>query len=108
MTRGELTELCLTFPGSMEDYPFKDDDYSVVRHSPKGKWFALIFTLNGRLAVNLKCDPMKADFWRQSYSDCIPGWHMNKRHWNTVFPMGDVPLEALEVMIEDSFNLTKK
>lgn len=107
MTERELKDLCLTFPGSVEDYPFKDDN-CIMRHGGKGKWFALIFTLNERLAINLKCEPMKSDFWRQGYKDCIPAWHMNKRHWNTVFIDGDVPQEILEIMISDSFDLTKK
>lgn len=104
MTRRELIDLCLTFPGSVEDYPF-EDDHCVLRRGDNRKWFALIVWLDGRLCINLKCEPMKADFWRGVYKDCRPAWHMNKQHWNTVYLDGDVPLHELTEMIADSFAL---
>lgn len=111
MTRRELIDLCLTFPGAYEDYPFDDTAgvgvWTVMRHRENKKSFALIFERMGRLCVNLKCDPMQADFWRGVYKDCQPGWHMNKVHWNTICLGGDVPEEELAGMIRDSFVLTK-
>lgn len=106
MTRRELIDLCLSFPGAAEDYPF-EEEHCVMRHSQNRKWFALITTLEDRLAINLKCDPMQADFWRSVYTDCRPAWHMNKTHWNTILVDGDVPLEELTEMISDSFDLTR-
>lgn len=78
-----------------------------MRHANKGKWFALIFEKEGRLCINLKCDPMEADFLRSVYKNVIPAWHMNKTHWNTIILGGDVPEQALFAMIQSSFDLTK-
>ena len=105
MTKRELIDLCLSFAGSVEDYPF-EDEHCIVRHGGNRKWFALILELDGQLCINLKCEPMQADFWRSVYKDCRPGWHMNKQHWNTIYTGGDVPEEALTAMIADSYKLT--
>jgi predicted DNA-binding protein (MmcQ/YjbR family) len=60
-----------------------------------------------RLYINLKCDPIEADFLRSAFADVKPGWHMNKIHWNTVYTVGDVPDEELRRMIEHSYDLIK-
>lgn len=106
MTRRELIDLCLSFPGALETYPF-EEPHCILRHAGNGKWFALVMMLEDRLCINLKCEPMQADFWRQVYADCVPGWHMNKHHWNTIRVDGDVPLEELEAMISHSHGLTR-
>jgi len=101
-----LIEYCLTFPDAFEDYPF-DENWTAMRHSGNKKSFAFIYERDGRLCVNLKCDPMKADFLRQVYQDVTAGYHMNKEHWNTVVLGGDVPDPQLFEMIGDSHELTK-
>ncbi len=109
MTRRELIEYCLTFPGAYEDYPFDDprDDgaWTVMRHGANKRSFALIFERNGRLCVNVKCPPHKADFLRRVYRDLAPAYHMNKEHWNTVALGGDVPDEEVRSMIAESYGL---
>ncbi len=105
MTRRELIDLCLTMPGSYEDYPFDGDDWCVVRHRANRKGFAHIYERGGRLCVNLKCDPFEADFLRQAYTDVAPAYHMNKVHWNSVLLCGDVPVRELKNMIEKSYAL---
>jgi len=60
-----------------------------------------------KLCVNLKCDPFEANFLRQAFEDVIPGWHMNKTHWNTVKLGGDVPEEELKRQIGKSYDLIK-
>ena len=111
MTRQELIDYCLTFPTAYEDYPFDDvtdaGAWTVMRHKANKKSFALIYERGGRLCVNLKCDPLEADFLRQIYEDVTPAYHMNKTHWNTVTTGGDVPDDALERMIERSYDLIK-
>jgi predicted DNA-binding protein (MmcQ/YjbR family) len=111
MTRQELIDFCLTFPSVYEDYPFDvirdGTEWTVMRYRSNKKSFALIYERNDKLCVNVKCDPNEADFWRSVYHDLIPGYHMNKAHWNTVMVGGDVPDEALQDMIEKSYELIK-
>lgn len=106
MTKQELINLCLTFPAVYEDYPF-DDTTAVMRHKRNKKMFALISDKNGIAYINLKCEPMKADFLRSVFKSVTPGWHMNKIHWNTVTMDGDVPEIELNEMISHSYELTK-
>ena len=111
MTRRELIDLCLTFPGAYEDYPFDDltagNPWTVMRHRGNRKGFAHIYERGGRLCVNLKCDPLEADLLRSVFRDITPGYHMNKTHWNTVCIGGDVPEDELRRMIGNSYDLTK-
>ena len=107
MTKRELIDCCLGYPGVFEDYPF-DPTAAVIKHSGNKKMFALIDYMNGRLFINLKCDPVEADFLRRVYKSVTPGYHMNKTHWNTVYPDGDdLPEDALHDMIKHSYDLTK-
>lgn len=106
MTKRELLDLCLELPQTYEDYPF-DDTNAVVRHSGNKKIFALLFERGGKTYINLKCEPMRADFLRSVFRSVTPGWHMNKQHWNTIDMDGDVSLDDLIGMIQHSFDLTK-
>jgi predicted DNA-binding protein (MmcQ/YjbR family) len=106
MTKQDLIEYCLTYPSVYEDYPF-DDITAVMRHSGNKKTFALIINKDERLFINLKCEPNKADFLRSIFESVIPGWHMNKEHWNTVYIDGDVPEQELYEMIQHSYDLIK-
>ena len=110
MTRRQLIDYCLTYPDAYEDYPFDDgatDDgaWAAMRHKANKRTFAFIFSRDGT-CVNLKCEPMRADFLRQVYADVTPAYHMNKEHWNTVRMDGDVPEEELRDMIDRSWRLT--
>jgi len=114
MTKQELIDYCLTFPTAYVDYPFDkseahsdDGSWAVMRHSGNKKMFASIYERNEKLCINLKCDPHKADFLRNAFKDVVPGWHMNKTHWNTVHVGGDVPLEEIYDMIHHSYDLIK-
>lgn len=106
MTKRELIDYCLTFPSGYEDYPF-DDTTAIVRHKGNKKMFALVSEKDGLPYINLKCEPMRADFLRSVFSSVTPGWHMNKAHWNTVTMGGDVSEDDLYDMIQHSFDLTK-
>ena len=106
MNEEELIEYCLSYPGVYKDYPF-DETWTVMRHVGNKKSFAFIFQRHGHLCVNLKCDPIKADFLRTLYTDVQPGYHMNKEHWNTVNLEGEIPLEEIQDMIEHSYHLTQ-
>ena len=112
MTRRELIDLCLTFPGAYEDYPFddltaSDHPWTVMRHQSNKKGFAHIYERGGRLCVNLKCNPLEADLLRGAFEDVLPGYHMNKTHWNTVRIGGDVPEDELLRMIRNSYDLIR-
>ena len=106
MIKRELIDYCLTYPSSYEDYPF-DDTAAVMRHNVNKKMFALIAERHGKLYINLKCDPVRADNLRIIFDSVTGGWHMNKDHWNTIYIDGDVPEDELYEMIEHSYDLIK-
>jgi predicted DNA-binding protein (MmcQ/YjbR family) len=112
MTRQNIINYCLTFPAAYEDYPFDDgmtDEAAtaVMRHRVNKKSFAMIMNHGGKLYLNLKCDPFEADFLRQAFEGVIPGWHMNKTHWNSVIIGMDVPEEEIKRQIGNSYDLIK-
>jgi predicted DNA-binding protein (MmcQ/YjbR family) len=74
----------------------------------KGKMFATLVEQDGQARTNLKCDPDEAAMLRDIFSAVIPGYHMNKRHWNTVALDGDVPLGEIKRMIDRSYGLVVK
>lgn len=101
----EIIDYCLALPGAYLDYPF-DDKTPALRHSGNQKIFAL-FTRKADISMlNLKCEPMQADFWRGVHRDVIPGYHMNKSHWNSILLVGNIPDADLHAMICDSHRLT--
>nr|WP_202558310.1 MmcQ/YjbR family DNA-binding protein [Streptomyces sp. SID5789] len=98
-----MRDFCLSFNASLEDFPFNPET-SVFK--VLGKMFALS-SLNGHpLTVNLKCDPDEAVRLRGEYPGLVvPGWHMNKRHWNTVTADGGLPDRVVRELVEDSYDL---
>ncbi len=111
LTKAELIKHCLDFENTYEDYPF-DEQTAVIRHIGNKKIFALVDvkvekTTGKELYVNLKCEPFKAEFLRSIYSGITAGWHMNKKHWNTIIVNSDVPKQELLDLIQHSFDLTK-
>lgn len=105
MTVETLRDFCLTLPGSYLDFPF-DDTTMVVKVGPhgRGKIFVLA-NVNGSTA-NLKCDPPLARDLRAAYPHAIvPGWHMNKEHWNTVQIDGELDDAMVERMVVHSYEL---
>jgi len=98
-----LRKLCLEFPGAFEDFPFGPET-SVFK--VEGKLFALSALRSSPLKVSLKCEPELAEQLRASFPEAIvPGYHLNKRHWNTVTLDGSVPDEMVRDMVEDSYDL---
>jgi len=97
-----LRTYLLQKPGATEDFPF-DNVTLVIKVC--GKMFALLGINNDPLRINLKCDPSKAEFLRQRYAAILPGYHMNKRHWNTVVLDGSIPELEIYPMIDDSYDL---
>ena len=97
----ELREYCLALPLAEETTPF--DEMTLV-YKVAGKMFLLADMTDGR-AVNVKCDPDHAIALRERYAEVTPGWHMNKRHWNTVDMAGDLPEPLIREWILDSYRL---
>ncbi|MFF7259838.1 DNA-binding protein [Streptomyces sp. JV178] len=103
MSPDELRAFCLSFNEAVEDFPFRPE-ISVFK--VLGKMFALSWTEQRPLKVNLKCDPEDAVRLRGEHPGLIaPGYHMNKRHWNTVTVDGDLPDAVVRELIEDSYDL---
>ena len=102
MTRDEVLDLCSSLRGSVEDYPFGDE---VAVYKVAGKMFALVSLLGEPGSVNLKCDPDRALELRAMYAAVRPGYHMNKRRWNTVELDGTVEHAELEEMVRHSYEL---
>jgi predicted DNA-binding protein (MmcQ/YjbR family) len=97
-----LRNYCLSKNGVSEDFPF-DETTLVFRVG--GKIFALTDVENIPFSINLKCDPEKAVELRELHESIVPGWHMNKKHWNTVFPDKSLPLKLLKELIDHSYDL---
>ncbi len=101
MTAEQLRAACLAHNGAAEEFPFGPET-SVFKVA--GKMFALSALGSDSLRVSLKCDPGLAEQLRDAYDAIGPGYHLNKRHWNTVVVAG-VDRRLLVDMIEDSYDL---
>ena len=102
MNAAELRDLCLSFTGTEETFPFGPKT-SVFKVG--GKMFALSQLGADSLRVSVKCEPELAEALRGAHAAVIPGYHLNKRHWNTVIIDGSIPDDAIRDMIEDSYDL---
>jgi len=102
VTAASLRRRCLAFPGATEEFPF-GEGVSVFKVA--GKMFALSILASRPLKVSLKCEPELASQLRVSYQAIQPGYHLNKRHWNTVTLDGSLPNELVLGMLEDSYDL---
>ena len=92
----------LSLPESIEDFPFGNE---VHVFKIKKKMFGFLAYRDGIARINLKCDPDEAIMLRNRFESIIPGYHMNKIHWNTVILDGSVPKDEIEIMIENSYDL---
>ena len=102
MTHEYFEQYCLNKNAAVKEYPF--DKYVSV-YKVGGKMFALKKDAEEPLRINLKCDPLYALELRSLYESIIPGYHMNKKHWNTVICDGTVEDKLIESMIDDSYDL---
>jgi predicted DNA-binding protein (MmcQ/YjbR family) len=109
MERNELRAYCLSKRAAIEDFPFGEE---VAVFKVGGKVFALL-PVSGPISISLKCDPTLAVVLRETYAAVTPGYHLNKKHWNTVEVDGSIPEDEIEEMIDHSYEqvmkgLTKK
>jgi predicted DNA-binding protein (MmcQ/YjbR family) len=102
MSPEELRDHCLSFSGTEETFPFGPEN-SVFKVA--GKIFALSRLAETPLRVSLKCEPPLAEQLREAHPAVLPGYHLNKRHWNTVIIDGSLPDTTISDMVEDSYDL---
>jgi predicted DNA-binding protein (MmcQ/YjbR family) len=95
-----IRDTCLGFPNVTEDFPF---DNTVLVFRIGGKIFALISIIEPN-SINLKADPERSGQWRAEFHQVQPGFHMNKKHWNTVYFEG-LPEVLIKEMMEHSYQM---
>lgn len=102
MTSDALRDLCLSFRGSEETFPF---GFETSVFKVAGKTFALSRLEGDPLSISLKCEPQLAEQLRAAHPCITAGYHLNKRHWNTVVLDGSLPEQMIADLVEDSYDL---
>lgn len=101
----QLREYCLSKTGAEEALPFGPE---TLVFKVDGRIFLLTSLDNYPLQFNVKCDPDLAIELREQYASITPGYHMNKKHWNTILVDGTLSLQQLHEYIDHSYHLVKK
>ncbi len=100
-----IRKYCLEKKFTSESFPFGE---TTLVFKVSGKVFLLMGLDNRPLQFNVKCDPEKAEELREQYASVEPGFHMNKKHWNTVILNGEIPAKQVREMIDHSYELVVK
>jgi predicted DNA-binding protein (MmcQ/YjbR family) len=100
-----LHDYLISLPAALLDYPFGDD---IHVYKVEGKVFAIYFKDAKSESINLKCDPEMAEQLRSIFTEITPGYHMNKKHWNTLDLTGDLPQSEVFRQIDHSYELIVK
>lgn len=108
MTRDELHDYLMSMPGAVLDYPFGEHVAVYKLGDEKGKMFAILAEDTKPVRLSLKCDPQLAEVLREKYETILPGYHLNKRHWNTIICSGQVPEDELHDLIRHSYELVSE
>ena len=98
----QLQQYCLSKPGVQETLPFGPD---VLVYKVGGKVFLLCPLDTEKFQFNIKCDPDTALELREQHPSVLPGYHMNKKHWNTIMADGSIPVKKLKEWIDHSYEL---
>jgi predicted DNA-binding protein (MmcQ/YjbR family) len=101
MNLEDLRDYCLQKPGATEGFPFGEDTLVFK----VGEKLFLLTGLNDGNRFNAKCDPERAIELRERYDEVTPGYHMNKKHWNTIYMDGKLTTKQLHEIIDDSYHL---
>jgi predicted DNA-binding protein (MmcQ/YjbR family) len=107
MDHKTVEDYILSMPNSLRDYPF-GEGVAVYKAGPdakQGKMFALIAEGSDPVQVSLKCDPQLSELLRDKYESVMPGYHLNKKHWNTIVLSGQLTWEEIQDLIRLSYNL---
>jgi len=101
-----VEEFILSMPNSKLDYPF--DETTAVYKTANDKMFALIAEGSDPLRISLKADPTLSQTLREKYETVLPGYHLNKKHWNTIILTGQLSDDEIKDLIRHSFELVSK
>jgi predicted DNA-binding protein (MmcQ/YjbR family) len=106
MDHKTVEDYVLSMPDAWLDYPF-GEGVAVYKTDPEkaGKMFALISEGKEPIRLSLKCDPELSKTLREKYDEIMPGYHLNKKHWNTMVLTGQLPWEEVQGLIRHSYNL---
>lgn len=102
MDHKTVEEYILSMPNTVLDYPFGE---GVAVYKADKKMFALIAEGKEPINLSLKCDPILAETLREKYETVLPGYHLNKKHWNTLVLTGQLPWEEVQALIRHSYDL---
>ena len=102
MSHKEVEEYLLSMPNARLDYPFGD---GVAVYKVGDKMFALISEGKEPVNLSLKCDPQLAETLRERYDEVMPGYHLNKKHWNTIVLSGQLSWDEVKDLIRHSYDL---
>lgn len=105
LTREDVLNHGLSFPGTYKEAPFHDQNWQLVRVTDNKKVFLWTYERDGYLNLNVKVDSEWRDFFRNAYESVIPGYHLNKEHWNTIIIDGTIPDGEIKKMIEESYRI---
>jgi predicted DNA-binding protein (MmcQ/YjbR family) len=103
ITHKEVEEYLLSMPNTRLDYPFGEG--VAVYKTSDDKMFALVAEKTMPVKLSLKCDPLLATTLRERYESVMPGYHLNKKHWNTILLTGQLSWEEIQDLIRHSYNL---
>lgn len=105
MNHKTVEDYILSLPNAVRDYPFGE---GVAVYKVGGKMFALISEGKTPLNLSLKCDPELSKILREKYESVLPGYHLNKKHWNTLILSGQLDWSQVQDLIRHSYNLVAK
>lgn len=106
MDHKTVEDYVLSMPNSRRDYPFGEDvAVYKAKVGDEEKMYALIVEQKLPVRISLKCDPQLADLLREKYETVMPGYHLNKKHWNTIVLTGQMPWDEVKGQILLSYNL---
>jgi len=108
MTNKDIVDYIESMAGAFLDYPFGEKVAVYKLGDENGKMFALLNEDADPLRISLKCDPTLAELLRERYETVLPGYHLSKKHWNTIICSGRVPDDELRDLIRHSHELVKK
>lgn len=102
MDHKTVEEYILSMPNARLDYPFGED---VAVYKAGDKMFALISEKHDPVRLSLKCDPKLSEVLREKYEEVMPGYHLNKKHWNTIVLSGQLTWTEVQDLIRHSYDL---